>query len=68
MRQVVLSQDEDGVWIAECPSLPGVVSDGRTVEEAIVNVKEAIVGYIKALEQDNLPVPPEQNITLLVAV
>ncbi|MBI5903274.1 MAG: type II toxin-antitoxin system HicB family antitoxin [Deltaproteobacteria bacterium] len=68
MRQVVLYQDEDGVWIAECPSLPGVVSDGATVEETIANVKEAITGYIEALKEDNLPVPPEQNITLLVAV
>lgn len=68
MRQVVLFQDEDGVWIAECPSLPGVVSDGASIEEAIANVKEAITGYIKALEEDNLPVPSEQNITLLVAV
>jgi len=68
MRQVVLFQDEDGIWIAECPSLPGVVSDGATVEEAIANVKEAITGYIKALEEDDLPVPPEQNIMLLVAV
>lgn len=68
MRQVVLYQDEDGVWIAECPSLPGIVSDGASIEEAIANVKEAIAGYIKALEEDNLPVPPEQNITLPAAV
>ena len=68
MRQVILYQDEDNVWIAECPSLPGVVSDGATREEAIENVKEAIEGYIKALEGDKLPVPEERFNTLLVAV
>ena len=52
MRQVVLYSGEDGYWIAECPSLPGCVSQGKTREEAILNVKEAIVGYITALEED----------------
>jgi len=37
-----LEQDEDGVWIAECPAIPGCVSQGETREEAITNVREAI--------------------------
>jgi predicted RNase H-like HicB family nuclease len=68
MRQVVLYPGEDGYWVAECPSLPGCVSQGKTKEEAVFNVKEAIQGYIKALEEDHLPVPEERFEALLVAV
>jgi predicted RNase H-like HicB family nuclease len=57
MRNVLLYTDEDGNWIAEVPSLPGCVSDGRTREEAIQRVKEAIEVYIEALVEDGLPVP-----------
>jgi predicted RNase H-like HicB family nuclease len=59
VRQVVIYPGEGGYWVAECPSLPGCVSQGRTRDEAIENVREAIRGYIAALEEDNLPVPPE---------
>ncbi len=68
MRQVVISKGQDGYWIAECPSLPGCVSQGRTKEQAVDNVKEAIEGYIAALREDDLPVPKERFETLLVAV
>ena len=37
-----LARDEDGAWIAECPSIPGCVSQGQTREEAIANIREAI--------------------------
>jgi len=39
---VSLDRDEDGVWIVECPSIPGCVSQGSAREEAIENIKEAI--------------------------
>jgi len=39
---IILEQDEDGVWVSECPSIPGCVSQGGTREEAIVNIREAI--------------------------
>ncbi len=68
MRQVVIHPGEDGYWVAECPSLPGCVSQGRSREEAIVNIREAIQGYVAALEEDGLPVPEEKFDTLLVAV
>jgi predicted RNase H-like HicB family nuclease len=48
MRQAVIS-GEDGYWLAECPSLPGCVSQGNTKEEATQNIREAIQGYIAAL-------------------
>ena len=68
MRQVVLYAGEDGYWVAECPSLPGCISQGKTKEEAIANIKEAMQGYVLALEQDKLPVPQERFETLLIAV
>jgi predicted RNase H-like HicB family nuclease len=68
MRQIVLYPGEDGYWVVECPSLPGCISQGKTKEEAILNIKEAIQEYIAALEEDDLPVPPERFETILVAV
>ena len=68
MRQVVLSHGEDGYWVAECPSLPGCVSQGKTRDAALANIKEAIVGYIEALKDDDLPVPEERFETIVVAV
>ena len=59
---------EDGYWVAECPSLAGCVSQGRTKEEAIVNIKEAIEGYIALLRDDGLPIPEEKFDALMVAV
>ncbi|MBI2471882.1 MAG: type II toxin-antitoxin system HicB family antitoxin [Planctomycetes bacterium] len=68
MRQVILYPGEDGYWVAECPSLPGCVSQGKTKEDAINNIREAIEGYIAALKEDGLPIPEERFDTLLVAV
>ncbi len=68
MRQVVIFRGEDGYWVAECPSLPGCLSQGRTREDAIENIKEAIEGYVAALEEDGLPVPEDHFDTLVVAV
>lgn len=68
MRQVVIHPGEDGYWVAECPSLPGCISQGTTRQEALTNIKEAIQAYIEALEADSLPVPPENFDTLPVAV
>jgi len=68
MRQVLIHPGEDGYWVAECPSLPGCVSQGATREEAVRNVKEAMEGYILALEEDGLPVPEEKFDALLLAV
>jgi len=46
MRQVVLFPGEDGYWVVECPGLPGCISQGKTKEEAISNIKEAICGRL----------------------
>lgn len=68
MRQIIIYPGEDGFWVVECPSLPGCVSQGETKEEAIENIREAIRGYIGALEEDNLPIPEERFETLVIAV
>ena len=39
---ITLDRDGDGVWITECPSIPGCVSQGQTKEEAVANIREAI--------------------------
>lgn len=68
MRQVLIYPGEDGYWIAECPSLPGCVSQGKSKAEAAANIKEAIHGYILALEEDHLPVPEDRFEALLISV
>ena len=65
---VILTPDEDGGFVVECPLIPGCISQGKTKEEAIANIREAIDGYITALTEDRLPVPPERFETLIVAV
>lgn len=56
--RILIEQDEDGFFIAECPSLPGCISQGETREEAIANIQDAIKGYIESLKKHNEPVPP----------
>ncbi|MCU0503888.1 MAG: type II toxin-antitoxin system HicB family antitoxin [Anaerolineae bacterium] len=68
MRQVMIYPGEDGYWVAECPSLPGCVSQGATRMEAIANVREAIQAYISTLEDDLLPIPEERFEAIVVAV
>ena len=56
--RVYLEQDEDGVFVATCPALPGCVSQGRSRAEATDNVREAIEGYLISLRKHGEPVPP----------
>jgi predicted RNase H-like HicB family nuclease len=56
--RVYLEQDEDGVFIATCPALPGCVSQGQTRAEAMENIREAIEGYILSLKKHGDPAPP----------
>jgi predicted RNase H-like HicB family nuclease len=68
MRQVLIYPGENGYWVAQCPSLPGCISQGKTREEAVTNIREAIRAYIAALRGDELPVPDERFEAVLVAV
>jgi predicted RNase H-like HicB family nuclease len=59
-------KDEDGYWVVECPSLKGCITQGKRKEEALSNIKEAISGYIAALQEDGLPVPKDNFEAYLV--
>ena len=56
--RVLIEPDEDGVFVAEVPALPGCISQGQTREQAIENIKEAIALYLESLEAHDEPVPP----------
>lgn len=56
--RAIIEQNEDGNYVAQCPSLPGCVSEGKTREEALANVRDAIQGYLASLKKHNEPIPP----------
>jgi len=56
--RITIEQDEDGIFIAECPSLPGCISQGRTRAEALENIQDAIQGYLESLRKHGEPIPP----------
>lgn len=56
--RVTIEQDEDGVFIAECPSLPGCISQGSTRAEALESIQDAIRGYLESLRKHDEPIPP----------
>lgn len=56
--RVLVDQDEDGIFVAEVPTLPGCISQGQTRKEALANVQEAIELYIESLEAHGDPIPP----------
>ncbi|NJL36642.1 MAG: type II toxin-antitoxin system HicB family antitoxin [Leptolyngbyaceae cyanobacterium RM2_2_4] len=56
---VTLDRDEDGVWIVECPSIPGCVSQGQTKQEALENIKDAIAGCLQVRAERGIPLTVE---------
>lgn len=56
--RVLIEQDEDGVFIASVPELPGCISQGNTRSEAISNITDAIQGYLISLKKHKEPIPP----------
>jgi len=52
--RAVIQQDEDGMFVAECPSLPGCISQGKSREETLENVRDAIKGYLESLKKQML--------------
>jgi predicted RNase H-like HicB family nuclease len=58
---VTIDRDEDGVWIAECPAIPGCVSQGMTKEQALENVKEAIKLCLEVRAEQGLPLTIETH-------
>ena len=67
--RILIEQDEDGMFIAECPSLPGCISQGQTRKEALESIQDAIRGYIESLKKHEEPIPPsiqEEVVEVLV--
>ncbi len=56
--RIIVQPDEDGVFVAECPTLPGCISQGQTRAEALTNIQDAIQGYLASLKKHNEAVPP----------
>lgn len=56
---ITLDSDEDGVWVVECPAIPGCVSQGQTREEALENIKEAIALCLEVRAEKGLPLTVE---------
>ncbi len=56
--RVLLEQDEDGVFVATCPTLPGCISQGETRQAALANIQDAIAGYLESLRKHGEPIPP----------
>jgi len=56
--RVIIEQDEDGVFVATCPSLPGCVSQGDTRKAAVANIHDAMSGYLESLSAHSEPIPP----------
>lgn len=56
--RVLIEQDEDGAFVATCPTLPGCVSQGATRAEARANIEDAIAGYVESLRKHGDPIPP----------
>jgi predicted RNase H-like HicB family nuclease len=56
---VTIDRDEDGVWVVECPSIPGCVSQGETKQEALENIKDAISGCLQVRAERGMPLTVE---------
>ncbi len=55
-------RDEDGMWIAECPSIPGCISQGETRDEAAANIHEAILGCLEVRAEQGMPLTEETRL------
>jgi len=56
--RVIVEQDEDGVFVAEVPALPGCIAQGTTRKEVLENIQEAIEAYLESLQAHDEPIPP----------
>jgi predicted RNase H-like HicB family nuclease len=64
---VTIERDEDGMWVVECPAIPGCVSQGRTKEEALANIQEAIQLCLEVRAERGLPLTIETRQVEVVA-
>ncbi len=59
--RVLIEQDEGGMFVAECPSLPGCISQGKTRKEALENIQDAIKGYLESLKKHNADLVKDED-------
>ncbi|MCX5863323.1 MAG: type II toxin-antitoxin system HicB family antitoxin [Deltaproteobacteria bacterium] len=64
---VTIDRDEDGMWVAECPAIPGCVSQGSTKEELLINIKEAIQLCLEVRAEMGMPLTVETRVLEVVA-
>ena len=64
---VTLNQDEDGVWIAKCSSIPGCVSQGKTKEESLTNIQDAITACLQVRAERGMPLTIETHQVEVIA-
>jgi antitoxin HicB len=62
--RVILTRDEDGIFIAECPVLAGCVSQGQTREEALENIRDAVKGYLASLKKHHDSIPSDEVVEI----
>ena len=60
--RVRIEKDEDGIWVATCPSLPGCISQGKTQGEALKNIKKAVELHLRCLAEDGLPLLQSKSV------
>ena len=63
---VILEKDENGVYVATVPALPGCISDGNSVEEAMSNIKGTISGFIEDMKADGETIPHDVDMIGIV--
>jgi predicted RNase H-like HicB family nuclease len=64
---VTIDRDEDGVWVVECPAIPGCVSQGSTKEEALANVSDAIRACLEVRAERGMPLTVETHQVEVIA-
>ncbi len=65
---VVMTPDIDGGYVVTCPALPGLVTEGETLEDARVMATDAIRGYLESLEKNGEPIPTDESFTEQLAI
>lgn len=65
---ITLDRDEDGMWVVECPSIPGCVSQGKTKDEALKNIEEAVAVCLEVRAEQGLPLTIETHPVELIPI
>jgi len=62
--RVIIEQDEDGVYCASCPALPGCFSNGETYDEAVQNMREAMSLHLEVMAEHGDPIPASRSVDI----